>query len=249
MHGMGLAVGDYDLDGFLDLFMTNIGHSVLLRNEGDGLRFTNSTAEAGTGIGALGSQIRVTWGAVFFDHDNDGDEDLYVVSGYLRGYPPPGNPEEQPNVLLRNNGDETFADVSAASGTDDAGMGRGGVYLDFNNNGCLDLFVSNIGQAAMLYRNLCDTGNNWLVIKTVGTTSNRDGIGARITLSAQGSTQIREITAGSSQVGQNMMAAHFGLGTGPEVDSLSIRWPSGVVQVIEDPGVNQAITVIEPPPR
>ena len=252
MFGMGLAVGDYDLDGFLDLFVTNIADSVLLRNTGDGLRFTDTATEAGVGIGTVGEEQRVAWATVFFDYDNDGDEDLYVVSGYLRLpaqyviYELPRHILEQPNVLLRNRGDGTFEDVSLESGADDRGIGRGGVFLDFDNDGCLDLFVINLGQEARLFRNACGSDNGWLVVDTVGTVSNRDGIGARITVIAGGTTQIREVASGSGQMGQNMMAAHFGLGTATAVDSVTIRWPSGVVQTLTDLKVNQRLTVTEP---
>ena len=114
---------------------------MLLRNSGDGATFSDTTSEAGAGVGTLAEMQRVSWAAFFFDYDNDGDEDLYVVSGFLEG----GivvNPQEQPNVLLQNSGDGTFADVSPVSGANDAGFGRGGGYLDFNNDGCLDLFVA-----------------------------------------------------------------------------------------------------------
>ena len=212
MHGMGLAVGDYDLDGFLDMYVTNIGNNVLLRNSGDGLTFTDEAVEAGVSIGILGNSERVTWGTSFFDFDNDGYEDLYVVSGYL-SLPITEAFEiykkEQANVLLRNNGNGTFSDISEVSGAADVGIGRGGVFLDYNGDGCLDLFVANLGQKTRLFENVCNSGNNWLQVRAVGTTSNRDGIGARLTLEAGGMTQIREIRAGSSQMGQDMPAAHF----------------------------------------
>jgi hypothetical protein len=256
IYGMGLAVGDYDLDGFLDLYMTNIGHNVLLRNRGDGLLFTNTAIEAEVGIGKVGDTVsedeRVTWGAAFFDYDNDGDEDLYVVSGYLRLsthgfiYTPPKYLLEQRNVLLRNRGDGSFEDVSLESGADDRGVGRGVAFLDFNNDGCLDLFMVNLGEQARLFQNACESGNSWLEVETVGTVSNRDGVGARITVSAGGTTQIREVSSGSSQMGQSMMAAHFGLGTASLVDSVTIRWPSGVVQTLTGVEVNQRLTVTEP---
>ena len=245
MYGMAMAVGDYNLDGSLDLFMTNMWDNVLLRNNGDGVAFTNVTNTAGVGAGMIGDKPRVSWGAVFFDYDNDRYEDLYVVSGFL-AVDWPDNPEEQPNVLMRNRGNGTFADVSAGSGADDPGIGRGGVYGDFNGDGCLDLFVANHGQRARLFQNVCDSGNNWLVVRTAGTQSNRDGIGARITLDTAGVRQIREISSGGSQMGQNMLAAHFGLGTATLVDSLTIRWPSGRVQTLTDVTVNQRLTVAEP---
>ena len=245
MDGMGLAVGDYDLDGFLDLYMTNIGDNVLLRNNGDGLTFANTALEAGVAIGGLWDEKRVTWGAMFFDYDNDGDEDLYVVTGFLQA-DDVRVPEPQPNVLLRNNRDGTFTDVSSASGADEPIMGRGGAFLDLNNDGCLDLFVGNFGERATLFQNLCDSNGRWLVINTVGTTSNRDGIGARITLLTDGDLQIREISAGRSNMGQNMREAHFGLGSADTVDSITVRWPSGKTQTLTNVPANQRLTITEP---
>ena len=141
--------------------------------------------------------------------------------------------------------------MSSISGADDRGVGRGVAYADFNNDGCLDLYVANLGlegdeaQSARLFRNSCAGDANWLRVQTVGTVSNRDGIGARITLVADGRTQIREITAGSSNKSQNMLPAHFGLGRSAKVDSLEIRWPSGIVQTLHDVPPNQQLTVVE----
>ncbi len=248
MHGMGLAVGDYDLDGFLDMYVTNIGNNVLLRNNGDGLTFSDEAIAAGASIGILGNSERVTWGASFFDFDNDGYEDLYVVSGYL-SLPITEAFEiykkEQANVLLRNNGDGTFADISEVSGAADVGVGRGGVFLDYNGDGCLDLFVANLDQKTRLFENVCNNGNNWLQALVIGAASNRDGIGARLTLQAGGKTQIREIRAGSSQMGQDTATAHFGLGNADTVESLTIRWPSGKAQVLEGVEVNRVVVVRE----
>ena len=245
MFGMALAVGDYDRDGRLDFYMTNIGDNVLLRNSGDGATFSDATSEAGAGAGTLAEMQRVSWAAFFFDYDNDGDEDLYVVSGFLEGGIV-ANPQEQPNVLLQNSGDGTFADVSPVSGANDAGFGRGGGYLDFNNDGCLDLFVANYQQHAKLFRNNCARGNNWLQIKTVGTTSNRDGIGARITVVAGGKSQVRQISAGASSMSQNSLLAHFGLGEANLAQYVLIKWPGGKIQTLIDVAANQRITVAEP---
>ena len=252
MFGMGLAVGDYDLDGHFDLYVTNIEDNVLLRNNGDGLTFTESAAAAGAGMGAFQRRQRVSWGAVFFDYDNDGWEDLYVASGHLDS-DRFTNHRHQPNLLLRNTGLGTFEDVSSISGADDRGVGRGVAYGDFNNDGCLDLYVANLGlagddaQSARLFRNSCAGDSNWLRVHTVGTTSNRDGIGARVTLVADGRTQIREITAGSSNKSQSMLPAHFGLGRAAMADSVQIRWPSGIIQTLHDVPANQRLTVVEAP--
>ena len=245
MFGMALAVADYDLDGYLDLFVTDIRGNTLLKND-RGLRFADVAAKAGVDSKMIGRKARVNWGAVFFDYDNDGDEDLYVVSGFLSGDAAAANAVEQENLLFRNGRDGTFEDVSSQSGAADPGVGRGAVYLDFNDDGCLDLFVANLGQTARLFRNRCDTGNNWIAVNPVGTRSNRDGIGARITVIAGGVSQIREISGGSSQMGQNMLAAHFGLGQADVVDYVLIRWPSGAVQTVAGVAANQRLTVVEP---
>ena len=142
-------------------------------------------------------------------------------------------------MLLRNQGDGTFVDVSTASGSDDSGIGRGAVYLDYDNDGCLDIFVVNLGQRASLLRNLCETERTWIAVKPVGTSSNRDAIGARVTIDVGGAVQIREIAAGSSQMGQNMLEAHFGLGTARTIDSVTVAWPSGAVTRLTDVPANQ----------
>ena len=252
MFGMGLAVGDYDLDGHFDLYVTNIEDNVLLKNNGDGITFTETAADAGAGMGAFQRRQRVSWGTVFFDYDNDGWEDLYVASGHLDS-DPFTNHRHQPNLLLRNTGEATFENVSSISGADDQGVGRGVAYADFNNDGCLDLYVANMGlagdeaQSARLFQNNCAWDTNWLRVQTVGTVSNRDGIGARVTVVADGRTQIREIAAGSSNKSQNMLPAHFGLGRAAKVDTLQIRWPSGIVQTLHDVPPNQRLAIVEDP--
>ncbi len=250
IFAMGLAVGDYDLDGFFDLFITNIGRTVLLKNNGDGLTFSDQTDDANVDLRLVGVKERVTWGTVFFDHDNDGYEDLYVVSGHSRpgaiqDLVPP-SAKEQPNVLLRNIGNGTFKDISKGSGADDPGVGRGGVYLDYDSDGCLDLFVGNLGQESKLFRNRCENGNSWLVVKPKGTVSNRDAIGTRITIEVNGISQIREIASGRSAMGQNMRAAHFGLGKVENIDSVTVRWPSGAVESLKNVKPNQTLSLTEP---
>ena len=248
IDGMALAVGDYNLDGNLDLFMTDIGTNILLENNGNGLTFTDKTDEAEVGVGSIGIRDRVTWGAMFFDYDNDGLEDLYVVSGHLRirGFTDNSNYElEQPNVLLKNTGDSKFKNVSLESGADDAGVGRGGAFFDYNSDGCLDIFVVNYGQQAKLFQNQCASSNNWVILRLEGTLSNRNGIGARIEVTTGDVTQIREISGGSGHMGQNMPEAHFGIGNNQTIDSIKIVWPSGNRQLMSLSKVNKKIVVKE----
>ena len=249
MFGMGLAVSDYNSDGYLDMFITNIADNVLLTNDG-GDTFHNAASDLDVAYGEFRRQQRVSWGTVFFDYDNDGYEDLYVASGFLDT--DDINRREQPNLLFHNDGEGAFEDVSAISGAADWGTGRGVAYADFDGDGCLDLLLVNMGRSssrgepARLFHNRCDWGNNWLIVKTIGTASNRDGIGARITLTANGRTQIREIAAGASNSSQNMLPVHFGLGQAEVVDELRIQWPSGTLQTLQDVAPNQVLTVVEP---
>jgi len=253
MFGMGLAVADYNTDGYLDVFITNMGDNVLLTSNRDGLTFSNTAAEAGVDVGLFRQRQRVSWGTVFFDYDNDGYEDLYIASGFL-DTDSHTNRMDQPNLLFHNNnGDGTFADVSSISGADDWEIGRGVAYADFNGDGCLDLYLvnlgrsANVGQRAKLFQNSCEWMNAWLIIKTVGTVSNRDGIGARVKVVAGGRTQIREVAAGGSNKSQNMLPVHFGLGNADRVDTVEILWPSGTVQTLTNVAANQRLTITEHP--
>ncbi len=266
MEAMSVSVGDYNLDGRLDVFVTNVGASLLLEGRGKdgsasrpygsgvygngGGTFVDAAASAGAEMAMIGVEKRVTWGSAFLDYDNDGWEDLYVASGFLK---PTINPQGAPsymkrqhNRLLRNRGDGTFEDVSDGSGADDPGVGRGMAYLDMDGDGCLDLLVGNLGGSARLFRNACGTGNNWLAVSLVGTRGNRDGIGARITLETGGRTQTREVSSGGSFMSQHMLTAHFGLGWVTSADRLTVRWPSGATQTLVDVRAGQRITVVEP---
>jgi hypothetical protein len=244
IFGMGLAIGDYDTDGLLDFYVTNIGRNVLLRARGGGT-FEDRTQQAGVGRELLGDRFSVGWGTAFFDYDNDSDLDLYLVAGYLDS-DPLTNPIEQPNALFRNRGNGTFEDVSDVSGADDAGYGRGLALADFNRDGHLDLLVVNLGQGLVLLENSGRGGGHWLEVKLVGTTSNRDGIGARLAASAGGRTLIREVTAGDSHMSQSDLTVHFGLGSATSVDQLRIDWPSGIVQTLRNVGADQRLVVSEP---
>jgi hypothetical protein len=212
---------------------------------GGGL-FSDATAPSGLGRATL---PYVGFGVVFADYDNDGDLDLAIVNGHVidniarfRA----GAVHAQPRLLLQNaNG--RLRDVSRESGPAFAGAGVGRALAagDYDNDGDLDLLVTNNGGRAELLRN--DGGNRQhaLVVRLAGTASNRDAIGARARLTAAGATQTREVTSGSSYLAQNDLRLHFGLGGAARADRLEIRWPSGTVETLTDLAAGQIVTVRE----
>ncbi|RIK88186.1 MAG: hypothetical protein DCC67_00870 [Planctomycetota bacterium] len=247
--GMGSALGDYDRDGDLDWFITAIFDTPILstqpgnrlyRNDGN-RRFSDVTTAAGVRESGWG------WGTEFFDYDNDGWLDLMATDGFVSlGF------STDPTKLWRNRGDGTFADVSIAEGVTDTGDGRGLLTLDYDADGDLDVVVVNHAATPILYRN-DGNGGHWLRVKTEGTVSNRDGIGAVVTViadqSAPQAAQVREIIAGGGYLAQSEMTAHFGLGAHSDpIDLVTIRWPSGMEQRLAGVPVNSMLTVREPLP-
>ncbi len=243
---MGLTVGDYNGDGRLDFFETNLvdvpGEIVdlcgnrLFLNNGD-RTFTDQTDAAGL------RDTGWSWGTTFLDHDNDRDLDLFITNGWDNTF------GDQSRIFQNDNG--VFTDISNAAGVTDKDQGRGLLSFDYDNDGDLDTFIVNHGKAPILYRNDGGNDNDWLKIKAQGTASNRDGIGALITidpdLNVVGDEMIRELNAGSNFLSQNDITIHFGLGlNADDIDQITIRWPSGTVQVLSNVSANQLLQVIEP---
>jgi enediyne biosynthesis protein E4 len=248
LAGMGTDMGDVDGDGLLDIFVTNLDRQThsLYRNLGKGL-FANVTFESGVGEATLPF---VGFGALFFDYDNDTDLDLAIVNGDVIDNVSifrDSTSYEQRNLLLQNNGMGKFRDVGPASGPGFAlkKPSRSLSAADIDNDGDLDLLIGNVGQTADLLRN--DGGNisNSLSIRTIGSKSNRDGIGARLKLTVGGKVLIQEVRAGSSYLSQSDLRVHFGMDKAPRADRLEIRWPSGAVDVLQDIEANQILTVTE----
>jgi hypothetical protein len=240
-NGMGLAIGDYNGDGRMDYLYSDIGNPTLLRNMGD--RFEIATGGANLAIGHDPETNRPfwSWGANFFDYDLDGWLDLYVVHGANRSFA-----EDQPNVLCRNDGDGTFS-VMSESGANDTDRARTSVVGDSDGDGDLDIYVVNYEQEARLFRNNYAGDNRFLGVRLEGVTSNRDGIGARLRLTApDGTHQYREVHSGSSLGGGDEIAALFGIGAHARAVELLIRWPSGIVQRIEGPAGDQVHVIREP---
>ncbi len=245
--GMGTDAADYDGDGQLDLVVTNLDFEMhsLYRGLGRQL-FAYATPESGIGPATLPF---VGFGVAFFDADNDMQVDLAVANGHIIDNAPmfrAGATHAQRKLLFRNIGSRRFADVTAGAGPGFAAekVGRSLAAGDIDNDGDLDLLVTNNGQSADLIRNDGQPGNA-ILVRLVGTKSNRDGVGARLRLTAGGRSQIREVKAGSSYLAQNDMRQHFGLAALSRADRLDVRWPAGRTDVIENVAANQIITVRE----
>jgi len=246
--GMGVDVADYDGDEKLDLVVTNLDSEMhsLYRSLGPRL-FGYATPESGIGPATLPF---VGFGVVFFDFDNDAQIDLAFANGHIFDNAPvfrAGATYAQRNLLFRNIAPRRFADVSRSAGPGFAleKVSRGLIAGDIDNDGDLDLVVTNNGQAADVLRN--DGGNrrNAMLVRLVGTRSNRDAVGARIRITTGMRTQIREVKAGSSYLGQNDLRQHFGLDAATRADRIEVRWPSGRNEVVQNVPANQIITVRE----
>jgi hypothetical protein len=246
--GMGTDAGDYDNDGYFDLFVTNFSHdhNTIYRNNGTGI-FDDYTFLTGL---KESSWSYVGWGTGFFDYDNDGDQDIFITNSpsvYDMGIIEIDEDTPHQDLLFENLGDGTFIDVSKKSGDHFhiEKSGRGVAFGDMDNDGDMDLFVTNNNQDAVLLRNDGGNQNNWLIIRTIGTESNRDGIGTRIKVVTGDITQMDEVKSGTSYLCQSDLRLHFGFGEKKRVDLLEIRWPSGLVETYENVKTNQLLIVTE----
>ena len=246
--GMGVATDDYNGDGWLDIFVTNLSYetNALYRNNGDGT-FTDVIYEAHLG---KESYLFVGFGTGFFDADNDGWRDIFIANGHIID-----NIEDthgvltyrQPDQIFRNQGNGTFQEVSASAGDyfQSTAVSRGALFGDYDNDGDVDMLVTQSNGPVTLLRNETGTQHNWVRIKTVGVISSRDGTGTRVTLRAGGHTQIQEINRGASYLSSHDGRLHFGLGVHTTVDRLEVRWQSGVVQVFENLLTNREHVISE----
>jgi enediyne biosynthesis protein E4 len=245
--GMGSTVADYDGDGNLDLFRTNFSDdtSSLYHNNGDGT-FTDVTHHAG-----LGSNTKyLGWGTAFLDFDNDGWPDLVLANGHV--YPEVdtlnlGIDYNEAKLLYRNNRDGTFTDISrmSGSGISTPSAARGLAVGDLRNEGQLLVVIANRNSPPNLLINRTANPNHWIEIKTIGTKSNRDGIGARLTLKTELRKQIDEVRSGSSYISNNDMRVHFGVANSSHIEFLEVRWPSGLTERFLTPAIDTILTVKE----
>ena len=242
---MGVDAGDFDHSGHLSLFTTNFSGDIntLFRSHRDGT-FSDQTGPLGLGSPSL---LYLGWGTGFIDYDNDTWLDVFVVNGHL--YPEVERLDYkylQSKLLFRNTGtgrfqqttDKVGADFSRPSG------GRGAAFADFDNDGDLDVAVTNIDGLPELLRN--DGGNrkHFLSLRLVGTRSNRDGVGARVQIKTGTTVQMREVRSGGSFMSHNDLRLHFGLGKALAAD-VAIRWPSGQTEELENLKANHFYTVRE----
>jgi hypothetical protein len=244
--GMGVAVGDYDTDGSLDIFKTHFSDdtNVLYRNDGKGF-FDDFTIRAGLGV----ETRYVGWGTGMVDLDNDGFPDLFLVTGSV--YPEverqlPAYPYRTPRLVFRNLGDGRLEELidEAGSGVAAPHSSRGCAFGDFDNDGDVDILVMNMNEPPSLLRNDVTGKGHWLKVLPVGVKSNRSAIGARVVARYGGRAQAQEVTAQSSFYSVNDRRLHFGLGPATSAD-LTIRWPNGRTEEVPRVEADQLVVVRE----
>lgn len=244
---MGVAVGDYDRNGFPDLLVTNFSEDTpaLYRNNRDGT-FTDSTYQARLG---LNTQF-LSWGTALVDLDHDGWRDLFIVSGHV--YPevdshPSETSYRQARLIYRNQGDGSFQDISAQAGPAILARkaSRGLAFEDLDGDGSLEAVVVNLNDVPSLLKNRSPNLQNWIILCLEGSRSNRSALGARVQLLAGGRLQTDEVRSASSYYSSSGLRLHFGLGKESRVERMEVYWPSGTRQVFEQIAANRVISIHE----
>jgi enediyne biosynthesis protein E4 len=245
--GMGVAVGDFDNDGRLDLLKTNFAgdYPNLYRNQGGGI-FEDVVLKAGLAV----NPKYVGWGVGFVDLDNDGWKDVFQVNGHVYPELDRGSGEEKyrnPRLVYRNLGAGKFEDVSALSGPGVAERksSRGAAFGDFDNDGDVDVVIMNMGEPPSLLRNDLRSDNHWIKVKLEGTKSNRSAIGATVTVEAGGLKQTDAMVSQSSYISHNDVRLHFGLGKADRVDKFTVRWPNGLIEQFPGAAAGRLALLVE----
>ena len=246
--GMGIAVGDYDCDGWFDIFKTNFTDDTcdLYHNFGDGT-FNDVTVPSGIGVNTQ----YVAWGCGFVDYDNDGWPDIIQVNGHV--FPEvekihAGEHFKQPRIVYHNLGNGKFEDVSARMGSSisEQYSSRGAAFGDYDNDGDIDVLVLNMNDPPSLLRNDGGNKNNWIKIKLIGTHCNRTAVGARVRVVTGGHAQMDEVHTGGSVMSQSDLRLHFGVGQAKKIDEIEVKWPTTwKIERFSDVGVNQILTIKE----
>ena len=244
--GMGVGVGDFNLDGHLDIFKTHFADdtNILYRNDGKGI-FEDATIRSGIGV----ETRYIGWGAGMVDLDNDGLPDLFLVTGSV--YPEvekalAAYPYKTPRIVFRNLGGGRFEELieQAGPGVSATHSSRGCAFGDIDNDGDVDILVMNMNEPPSLLRNDLGGSNHWLKVRLIGTESNRSAIGARVTAKYGGRTQTQELSAQSSFYSVNDRRLHFGLGAAQTADLL-IRWPNGREEAVAGIKADRVATITE----
>jgi enediyne biosynthesis protein E4 len=244
--GSSVTVGDYDNNGFSDIFKTHFADDLPILYKNSGRDFYDDASR----LAGFDHTRYVQWGTGFADFDNDGWADLLTVTGnvypevekYFKEYP-----HRSLRLLYQNLGNGKFKDVSATGGTgiSEPKSSRGSAYGDFDNDGDVDVLVMNMNEPPLLLRNDLKSANNWLKIKLIGVKSNRSAIGSRVIIKNGNSLQMQEVTAQTSYYSHNDFRLHFGIGSNKQAESIEIRWASGQTEIIKNVSANQFVTVKE----
>jgi hypothetical protein len=243
---MGVDAGDYDGDGYFDIFTTNFvdDYSTLYHNEG-GTQFSDVSNPSG--LAAPGWNF-LKWGTGFVDFNNDGRPDVFVANGHIypeiegKGF---GQTFGQRNQLFENLGEGRFSEVREETLDKIMKVSRGAAFADLDGDGRVDVVINNLDDQPTVLLNRSVTGN-WIELKLAGRTSNRDAVGARVTITAGGKPQVAEVRAGHSYLSQSDLKLHFGIGEAKRIDSIEIRWPRGGLQKLSDVTSNQVLRIEEP---
>ena len=228
--GMGVGVGDYDCDGWLDIVKTNYADQTanLYHNNGDGT-FYDAVFQAGLGINTK----YLGWGVGLFDLDNDGWPDIFMSNGHVF----PTVDSKRLHV--------TFKQGKTGPAVTQPHSSRGTAFGDFDNDGDVDVAIINMNEAPSLLRNDCLSRNNWLKVRCIGTKSNRSAVGARVRVVTGQHSQINEVMSGSSYMSQNDFRLHFGLSRASQADLVEVRWPLGLLESFKNVSANQLLVVQE----
>ncbi|MDQ3061293.1 MAG: CRTAC1 family protein [Acidobacteriota bacterium] len=244
--GMGITVGDYDNNGFPDIFKTHFADDLPILYKNSGRDFFDDASR----LAGFDHTRYVQWGTGFADFDNDGWADILTVTGNV--YPEVEKffkeyPHRSPRLVYQNLGNGRFRDVSAQTGAgiSEPKSSRGCAFGDYDNDGDVDVLVMNMNEPPLLLRNNLKSDNHWLTLKLVGTKSNRSAIGSRVVIKNGGRVQTQEVTAQTSYYSHNDLRLHFGLGANRQVDSIEIRWANGQTEIIKNIAAAKFITIKE----
>ena len=242
---MGVDLGDYDHDGLLDIFLTHFSddYNTLYRNLGNGnFRDVSHLSEI-----AFPSWPFLGWGTGFVDVDNDGWEDLFIANGHLdhniSDIDPIGTYAQRNQVFMNQKG-RAFIDQSATM-LEQKQVSRGSAFGDLDNDGDIDIVVSNLNDHPVILWNVTEHTSNWFILKLIGTSDNQSAIGTRVKIKVDQQIQIREVKSGSGYLSQSDLRLHFGLGQAKQIDQLEIHWPNGTTQQLNRVPGNQILTVTQ----